>query len=96
MKHPKGIADSQMPPVVELNKAIYGLRKASQYFEELLSTQLLKLGFVRTVFDKQLFVLRRDSNICYLSTHVGDLFVASTRKSELHTLVQTQLEKNSR
>ena len=93
MKRPKGITDSQMPPVVELHKAIYGLPKASQYFEEFLSAQLIKLGFVRTVSDKQLFVLRRDGNICYLSTHVDDLFVACTPSSGLHTWVQTQLEK---
>ena len=78
MKGPKGITDSHMPPVVELNNAICGLLKASQYFEEFLSTQLIKLGVVRTVSDKQLFVLRRDGNICYLSTHVDDLFVTCT------------------
>ena len=79
-----------MPLVVELNKAIYRLPKASQYFEEFLSAQLLKLGLVRTVFDKQLFVLRRDGNICYPST---DRLVACTSASGLHVWVQTQLKK---
>ena len=50
---------------------------------------------MRTVSDKQLFVLCRDGELCYLSTHVDDLFVAGTRESELHTWVQTQLEKIS-
>ena len=33
MKRPYGLIDAHMPPIVELNKALYGLPKASQYFE---------------------------------------------------------------
>ena len=46
-----------MPPIAELNKALYNLPQVSQYFEEFLAKDLLKLGFVRTVSDQQLFVL---------------------------------------
>jgi len=46
MKRPYGITDAHMPPIVELNKALYDLLKASQYFEEFLSEALLKLGFI--------------------------------------------------
>ena len=85
-----------MPPVVELNKAIYGLPKSTQYFdqyfEEFLSTQLLKLEFVRTVSDKKLFVLLQDDNICYISTYVDDLFVTFTPASGLHVWIQTELK----
>ena len=63
VKCPKKITDSQMPPVVKLNKAVYILPEASQYLEKFLSNQLFKLGFIRTVSDKQLFVLRREGNI---------------------------------
>jgi hypothetical protein len=52
MKRPYGLTDAHMPPIVELNKALYGLPKATQYFEEFLSKELLKLGFVRTVSDQ--------------------------------------------
>jgi len=36
IKRPYGHTDAHMPPIVELNKALYGLPKASQYFEEFL------------------------------------------------------------
>jgi len=80
-----------MPPIVELNKALYGLPKASQYFEEFLSQALLKIGFVRNVSDQQLFVLRNDTAICYVSTHVDDLFVTCTKGSKLNDWVREQL-----
>jgi len=57
LKRPYGLTDAHMPPIVELNKALYSLPKASQNFEEFLSQALLKLGFVRTVSDQQLFIL---------------------------------------
>ena len=75
LRRPRGLTDGHMPPVVELLKSIYGLPKASQYFEEYLSVHLLQLGFKRTISDKQLFIfLRPDHSICYLSTHVDDIF----------------------
>ena len=43
LRRPRGLTDQHMPPV--LLKSIYGLPKASQYFEEYLSVHLLKLGF---------------------------------------------------
>ena len=77
-----------MPPIVALHKALYRLSKASQYFEEFLFKELLKLEFFRTVSDQQLFVLRKDGAIYYLSTHVDDLFVAC---SKLYDWVREQL-----
>ena len=81
-----------MPPIVKLLKSIYGLPKASQYFEEYLSAQLIKLGFKRTISDKQLFIFRRPDNcICYLSIHVDDIFLACTKDSGLNDWVREQL-----
>jgi len=91
MKRPYGLTDDHMPPIVELHKTLYGLPRVSQYFEEFLSTELLKLGFVRTISDQQLFVLRRNGSLCYLSTHVDDLFVACTKGSQLNDWVREQL-----
>jgi len=81
MKRPYVLTGAHMPPIIKLNKALHGLPEASQYIEEFLSKELLKLGFVRTVFDQQLSVLRRDGVICYLSSHVDDLSVACTKGS---------------
>ena len=92
LRRPRGLTDAHMPPVVELLKSIYGLPKASQYFEDYLSTHLLQLGFKRTISDKQLFLLRRpDHSICYLSTHVDDIFLACTKDSGLNDWVRDQL-----
>jgi hypothetical protein len=94
LRRPKGLTDKHMPPIVELLKSIYGLPKASQYFEEFLSDQLLKLGFKRTISDKQLFILKRDDgSICYASTHVDDIFLACTKDSGLNDWVREQLSK---
>jgi len=51
----------------------------------------LKLGFDRTISDQQLFFLRRNGAICYLSTHVDDLFVACTKGSKLNDWVREHL-----
>jgi len=53
MKRPAGHTDDHMPPIVKLNKAIYGPPKSSKYFKDLLSKELLKLGFVRTISYQQ-------------------------------------------
>jgi len=42
-----GLSDDNMPPFDEFKKALYGLLNASQYFEEFLSLELSRLGFVR-------------------------------------------------
>ena len=92
LRRPRGLTDEHMPPVVELLKSIYGLPKASQYFEEYLSVHLLQLGFKRTISDKQLFIFRRpDHSICYLSTHVDDIFLACTKDSGINDWVREQL-----
>jgi len=94
LRRPKGLTDKHMPPIVELLKSIYGLPKASQYFEEYLSDKLLNLGFKRTISDKQLFILKRDDgSICYASTHVDDIFLACTKDSGLNDWVRDQFAK---
>ena len=91
LKRPTGLTDESMPRIVELLKSLYGLPKASQYFEEFLSNELLRIGFQRTISDKQLFILEKDNAICYISTHVDDIFLACTKDSGLNTWVHTEL-----
>ena len=57
-----------------------------------MSVHLLNLGFERTISDKQIFIFRRpDHSICYLSTHVDDIFLACTKDSGLNDWVREQL-----
>jgi hypothetical protein len=93
LKRPTGLTDNDMPLIVELIKSLYGLPKASQYFEEFLANELLRLGFKRTISDQQLFFLEKDGAICYISTHVDDIFLACTKNSDLNEWVHTQLAK---
>jgi hypothetical protein len=93
LKRPSGLTDDDMPAIVQLIKSLYGLPKASQYFEEFLANELFKLGFKRTISDQQLFILEKDGNICYVSTHVDDIFLASTKDSGLNDWVHDQLKK---
>jgi len=93
LKRPSGLTDADMPAIVQLIKSLYGLPKASQYFEEFLANELFKLGFKRTISDQQLFILEKDDNICYASTHVDDIFLASTKDSGLNDWVHEQLKK---
>jgi len=93
LKRPAGLTDNDMPAIVELIKSLYGLPKASQYFEEFLANELIKLGFKRTISDQQLFILEKDGKICYASTHVDDIFLASSKDSGLNDWVHAQLAK---
>jgi hypothetical protein len=78
-----------MPPIIESNKALHGLPKTSQYFQEFLSKGFLKLRFVRKISDQQLFVRRRKGSIFYLSAHSDHyLVVACTKDSHLNCRVR--------
>jgi hypothetical protein len=51
LRCPAGVTDDVMLPIVKLLKCLYGLPQASKYFDEHLSTTLLKLGVSRCISD---------------------------------------------
>ena len=57
LRRPNGVTDDVMPPIVHLQKCLYGLPQASKYFDEHLSTRMLSIGFVRCTFDSEVFNL---------------------------------------
>ena len=46
MRRPTGLTDIDMPPVVRLNKCIYGIPMASAQFREHSDSTLRSLGFL--------------------------------------------------
>ena len=91
MRRPTGCTDAEMPPIVELIGALYGLDKASKLFEEHFSNSILSLGFKRCISDPQIFTKRTTTitnnvdteHFIIISTHVDDAFLASTKGSGL-------------
>ena len=48
-----------MPPIVKLNKCIYGLRQAAFEWRLLLDTTLKQMGFLQLQSDKCIYVINR-------------------------------------
>ena len=83
LRRPSGGTDEVMPPIVQLQKCLYGLPQASKYFDEHLSTRLLSNGFVRCISDSEVFTLSRGLEQVILLKHVDDCLLAATIKSNL-------------
>ena len=77
-----------MPHIVQLKKCFYGLPQASKYFDDLLSSRLLTVGFVRCVSDAVVFTLSHGGEQVILSIHVDDSLLAAMRGSKPLSFVQ--------
>ncbi|GKB74584.1 putative ribonuclease H-like domain-containing protein [Tanacetum coccineum] len=66
--------------VYKVEKALYGLRKASRAWYETLSTYLLNNRFHRGKINKTLFIKRHKGDILLVQVYVGDIIFGSTKK----------------
>ncbi|XP_019096651.1 PREDICTED: uncharacterized protein LOC109130950 [Camelina sativa] len=81
MSQPPGFVDADRPDYVcRLKKAIYGLKQASRAWYMELKNYLLVMGFVNSVVDTSLFILRRGSSIVYMLVYVDDILVTGNDK----------------
>ena len=64
-----------------LLRSIYGLKQASRVWNELLDTELGKLGFKRITADYCIYVYREGKEICFLAVYVDDMGMLT---SDLH------------
>lgn len=65
--------------VWKLLRALYGLRRSPQYFQDHFAGELEKLGFRRLLSDPQLFY---NKNLeIYLMAHVDDMMIAGSHKN---------------
>eukprot|EP00972_Heterocapsa_arctica_P078003 11502267-Heterocapsa_arctica.AAC.1 len=60
-------------------QALYGLRRAPQYFQEHFASQLRGLGYQRSVADPQLYWHPEDGTI--IVAHVDDLLITASDES---------------
>lgn len=82
MDQPPGFVDADRPDYVcKFNKVVYGLKQAPRALYNELSAFLLSLGFVNSLADTSLFVLRRGSQIIYLLIYVDDILITDNTTS---------------
>jgi transposase InsO family protein len=72
MRLPQGIGLNS-GKFVRLLRSIYGLKQASRVWNELLDTELGKLGFKRITADYCIYVYRKGKEICFLAVYVDDM-----------------------
>jgi hypothetical protein len=81
LKRPHGIGDDIMPPVVKLNKCIYGLKQAAYEWKNNIHATLVHLGFTQLLTDNCVYVKRSGSDITILGLHVDDILVACSNST---------------
>lgn len=79
--------------VVELTKALYGTVQASKLWYELLTKELLGLGFVQNPYDKCVFNKTVEGHQVSLALHVDDMLVTSVDVKDLNALAASIMSK---
>lgn len=74
--------------IVELQKALYGLRQAGREWYELLAHFLTSQGYVRSSVDKCLFSKTVGDEICHLAVYVDDILIISNSDDEVERITQ--------
>ena len=74
--------------VVELQKALYGLRQAGREWYELLSFFLTSQGYTRSDVDKCLFTKTVGDVICHLAIYVDDILIISNSDTEVDLITR--------
>jgi hypothetical protein len=90
MTRPPGIDDSMMPPVVKLNKCIYGLKQAAKAWKDLIHTNLISFGFRQLISDNCIYVKGNPSdpaNYMILGLFVDDILIGSNNHNIILDLI---------
>lgn len=73
MNQPPSFGDESNPSHVwKLHKALYGIKRAWYNY---IKTYLCSIGFVRSKYDKLLFIFSKTDAYCMLLVYVGDLIL---------------------
>lgn len=76
MSQPPGFVDPDKPDYVcRLRKAIYGLKQAPRAWYIELRNYLLSAGFVNSISDASLFILKKGKSMVYMLIYVDDILV---------------------
>lgn len=96
MDQPPGFVDTDRPDFVcKLNKAVYGLKQAPRAWYNELSNFLINLGFINSLADTSLFILRRGSKIIYLLIYVDDILITGNTTAGLSHVLALLAERFS-
>lgn len=79
--------------VVELKKAIYGLKQASRAWYNLLSSCLMDSGYIRSEIDSCLFYKNNGDKVTYVLVYVDDCLVMGTDEGCCHEVEQVLRDK---
>ena len=94
LKRPPGLSPNIMPPVVKLNKCLYGLRQAAHEWRNLLDMSLKALGFSQFKTDACIYKITKSINnlpqTLILGVFVDDILCLST-SMDLITWFRTEL-----
>ena len=88
MIQPPGFVDpTQSDHVCKLQKQLYGLKQAPRTQFERFTSHILTIGFVASVANISLFVLRTDSTVLYLLLYVDDIILTRNSSSAITSLI---------
>ena len=89
MEQPEGfIKKGEEEKVCQLKKSLYGLKQSSrQWYLKLISTCMLKIGFVKSSYDDCVYIKREEGKIrAYLLLYVDDMLIAAEDLKEISAL----------
>jgi hypothetical protein len=81
--------------IVQLLRALYGLRSASRDWYNLLAKSLEKHGYKRSEMDSCMFVKHTGEEVCYVLVYVDDMLVCSSNEameSELESVLKMEFK----
>jgi hypothetical protein len=88
MQQPQGFVDKQHPHFVcRLHKAIYGLKQAPRAWFNRLSSFLQELGFIASLVDSSLFILKSGCTYTFMLIYVDDIIVTGSNTTLIHSLI---------
>ncbi|KAL1201540.1 Retrovirus-related Pol polyprotein from transposon RE1 [Cardamine amara subsp. amara] len=90
MAQPLGFHDLDRPNhVCHLHKAIYGLKQAPRAWYSELRNYLLSIGFVNSLVDTSLFILKQGTYFVYMLIYVDDIVLTGTNNILLQSTIDT-------
>lgn len=89
MVQPPSFIDKTRPHYVcKLRQALYGLKQAPQAWYIKLKHYLLSIGFVNTISDSSLFILRHSHDLIYLLVYIDDIIVTGSDSAFIDAFIK--------